>query len=105
KDKTPQAMSLMTIENDKGGPNKDLPYDEYLALRPKFLQLLSFLKQTAKEGLFIINPGKDNCLFCRYEDLCRKAHGATLRRAKNSAGAKKLKEYHDVKTKRPGAKG
>jgi hypothetical protein len=56
--------------------------------------MLEYLLDLAKEGLFIITPGSENCKNCRFETACRKAHGAALARSKNSAAAKKLKDYH-----------
>lgn len=92
KAKTPVNMALMAIEAAK--PAKDLPYDTYLALKPRFEDMMEFLTDLAREGIFIISPSDNACNNCRFDAACRKAHYPTLRRAAASAQAKKLKEYH-----------
>lgn len=73
---------------------KELSYDEYLTLKDTFWTLVKFLETLIKEGLFIINPGKEACKYCSYGDFCRKNHAPSKRRANFSKQAGKLREYY-----------
>jgi hypothetical protein len=93
KNATPQSMTLLGIEA-VGNAAKTLPYDEYLAMRPRVSAMLAFILSLLKQGIFIINPCDESCKNCRFESACRKAHAATAKRCKNTKEAKKLREYH-----------
>jgi RecB family exonuclease len=96
KDKTPHSAALMAIEA-RGAVNKELAYDDYLAARPRFADVLEYLAELVNGGVFIITPGETACRNCRYETLCRKNHHGSLRRARASAAAKKLGEMHEYR--------
>lgn len=72
---------------------KEIDYQNYLTFKDKFWQAITFLKDLIEDGLFIITPGPQNCLYCNYADICRKNHGPSQRRAFFSAQAKKLTEF------------
>ena len=91
--KTPAAAALLGIEA-QGKINKDLSYEEYKAMRPKFIEMIEYILGLAADGSFIITPSENSCNNCRFDTLCRKAHQGTLRRAKASAAAKKLSDFH-----------
>jgi len=93
KDATPLSMTLLGIEAN-GNPAKTLDYGAYTDMRPKAQEMLAFILNLLKAGIFIINPSEDSCKNCRFESACRKAHSATNRRCKNTKEAKKLREYH-----------
>lgn len=93
--KTPAVAALLGIEAE-GSINKDLAYDNYLTFRQKFLDMLEYLINLAQQGTFIITPSENACQNCRFETLCRKAHHGTLKRAKASDIAKKLRGFHDI---------
>ncbi|MDR1123153.1 MAG: PD-(D/E)XK nuclease family protein [Elusimicrobiota bacterium] len=96
KDKTPHSAALLAIEA-QGAINKDLAYDDYLAVRPKFAAVLEYLTQLVNDGVFIITPCETACKNCRYETLCRKNHHGSLRRARAAEAAKKLGEMHEYR--------
>ncbi len=72
---------------------KEIDYDEYLTFKDKFYKAIEFLESLIEDGLFIINPGVQNCQYCDYADICRKNHGPSQRRAFFSAQVKKLTEF------------
>lgn len=73
---------------------KKISYSDYLAFKKEVWDLAEFLKGLVKEGFFIITPGSNSCQYCQFEDICRKKHSASQRRAYLSIQAGKLRGYH-----------
>jgi len=90
---SPVTMTLMGIETQGNGA-KELTYDEYSKLRPRIADMLEFITDLEKRGVFIINPEDDVCKNCRFETACRKAHAATYRRCRRTQESKTLRDYH-----------
>ena len=91
KDSHPDKMIYSFI---KENVIKELSYDKYLTIKEKFLGIIDCLKNIIEEGLFIITPNEEDCESCSFEDICRKNHSPTERRAFLSAQARKLRGYH-----------
>ena len=90
KDKTAEFTALEGIETDK--KPKTLAYDAYLALRPQIAKVTDLLLTIIKNGSFILFQNENSCRTCRFEDVCRKHHAPSLRRARISNLYKELKK-------------
>ena len=88
------AAVLMAIE-EEGKPEKIFTSEEYSAVQKAFEYGVKYRAELAENGTFIITPSEEACAYCPYEDICRKDHGPSLRRAAFSAQAKKLRSIND----------
>ena len=87
----PLKMIFLAFKDKK---QKGISYSDYLAFKKEVWTLAEFLQDLVKEGFFIITPGSHSCKYCQFEDICRKKHSASQRRAYLSAQATKLRGYH-----------
>ncbi|MBO4707101.1 MAG: exodeoxyribonuclease V subunit gamma [Elusimicrobiaceae bacterium] len=76
---------------------RSLTKDQFNTIKTKFIALLAFLRDLARNGTFpIYTEDKEYCNFCDFKDICRKNHLSTAKRAGKSDYFKELRKFHYV---------
>ncbi|HOW28183.1 MAG TPA: PD-(D/E)XK nuclease family protein [Elusimicrobiota bacterium] len=88
-----------SMSTEKKGSRDVFSVDSWRLVRGDFLSSIGLFKQQMERGDFIIVPREgmgENCGYCPYSRLCRKAHQPTRRRAEMSAIRKRFDDAHRV---------
>lgn len=92
----PEEAVLLAVEED-GKREKSLSAGDYELIKTEFEKAVNYRVDLAENGEFIITPSAHACEYCAYADVCRKDHAPSLRRARNSAQAGKLRSFNASK--------
>lgn len=92
----PEEAILFAIE-ENGKREKSLSAGDYEIIKTEFEKAANYRVDLAENGIFIITPSTQACEYCAYADICRKDHAPSLRRARGSAQARKLRSFNASK--------
>lgn len=89
-----ESFKFLNIENGAFAQTLSVAYAAE-ELMDKFSAYLKLLCGVLKSGEFFFCEG-DHCAFCAFSRVCRKEHGKSRYRAKNSAAGKKIEEFKNA---------